>query len=207
MILARSRRYTEEEMLDLLKKLRDRHGRLSGLLIDETEGMPSSAAYNARFGGLIRAYHLIGYTPTTDYQYIEINRHLRRLHPGIVNDVVGEIRRLGGDVRHNADTDLLTINEEFTVSLVLVRCKQTPAGSLRWHIRLEQGLSPDITVAVRMNVANEAPLDFYLFPAMDVMASDLRIAEDNGALLDTYRFETLDFLFAMTERVRIEAVV
>ena len=64
----------------------------------------------------------------------------------------------------DAATDLLTINGEFTLSLVLVRCRQTAAGSLRWQIHLDTGLLPDLTVAVRMDALNKQALDYYLLP-------------------------------------------
>ena len=60
-MLERQRRFSDEEMLDRLKHLYRKHGKLSGILIDETEGMPSSAVYRTRFRGLVRAYRLVGY--------------------------------------------------------------------------------------------------------------------------------------------------
>jgi DNA invertase Pin-like site-specific DNA recombinase len=60
-ISERSRRFTNEELLAQLRSVLDREGRLSGLLIDETEGIASSSIYRTRFGSLIRAYQLIGY--------------------------------------------------------------------------------------------------------------------------------------------------
>ena len=44
MILERSKRYSDAEMLQALKDLLARHGRISGLLIDEQDSMASSAA-------------------------------------------------------------------------------------------------------------------------------------------------------------------
>ena len=55
MIRERNRRFSDEEMIDRLKRLFEHHGYLSGLIIDETEGMPSSGAYQNRFGSLLRA--------------------------------------------------------------------------------------------------------------------------------------------------------
>jgi DNA invertase Pin-like site-specific DNA recombinase len=69
LIAARSKRMDDATMLGLLEGLYKRSGMLSGLLIDEQEGMPSSATYKARFGGLIRAYALIGFHPRHDYRY------------------------------------------------------------------------------------------------------------------------------------------
>jgi DNA invertase Pin-like site-specific DNA recombinase len=66
-ILAQSNRFTDEQMLELLKAVYVKYGRLSGILIDEEEDIPSSCAFRHRFGSLVRAYKLIGYTPETDY--------------------------------------------------------------------------------------------------------------------------------------------
>ena len=57
---ARSRHFTDEELLQSLRGILAQHGMLSGLLIDEREEMPSSSAYRHRFGSLLRAYELIG---------------------------------------------------------------------------------------------------------------------------------------------------
>ena len=42
-ILERHKRTSDEELLELLRDLARRRGRLSGLIIDEAEGMPSSS--------------------------------------------------------------------------------------------------------------------------------------------------------------------
>ncbi len=165
--------------------------------------MPSSAAYRSRFRGLVRAYRLIGYIPERDYQYIRINQFLRKMHKGIVTDVIHQIQDLGGIVERDERTDLLTINDEFSASIVVARCWQTPAGSLRWLIRFDLGLSPDITVALRMDAANSVPMDYYLLPLIDLEIERLRLAEYNGAHLDTYRFDNLDYFFGLAERAKI----
>ncbi len=80
-ITARSCHLDNEQMLHLLRKTLGRHGSLSGILIDEDEETTSSSAYRSRFGSLLQAYHLIGYTPERDYAYLEISRALRRRRP------------------------------------------------------------------------------------------------------------------------------
>jgi hypothetical protein len=202
-ILERNRRFSNEEMLDRLKQLFQKHGQLSGLLIDETEGMPSSAVYRFRFNGLIRAYKLIGYTPDRDYSYIQINQFLRKMHKKSVDDAISQIQQLGGEIEKDKKTDLLTVNAEFTASIVIGRCWPTKAGSLRWLIRIETGLNPDITVALRMDSVNQSALDYYLLPSIDLESEKLRLAEENGAFLDTYRFDDLEFFFGMAERVKL----
>ena len=202
-IRERSRRYTNDELLSHLRKLLEREGRLSGLLIDEAEGMASSSVYRGRFNSLVRAYQLIGYTPDRDYQFIETNRQLRLMHPKIVDGAIARMRQLGGVVTVDPATDILTVNHEFTASLVISRCHQTAAGAFRWLIRLDGGLKPDITVAVRMDAENREPFDYYLLPSIDLALGKLTLTEENGVSLDTYRFNTLDFFFGMARRAKI----
>ena len=94
-ILARSRKLTDEEMLEKLRGVLKQHGRISGILIDEAEGLPSSTAFSHRFGSLVSAYRLIGYDPGIDYSFIEENRRLRKRHPEIVASVIQKIKALG----------------------------------------------------------------------------------------------------------------
>ena len=79
-IEGRHQRYSDEHMLAELRRLFSTTGRLSGILIDEADGLPSSGAYRHRFGSLARAYWLVGYQPERDYSFVETNKALRRFH-------------------------------------------------------------------------------------------------------------------------------
>ena len=205
-IAERCRRYTDAEMLERLTELLERRGCLSGLIIDELEDMPSSSTYRQRFGSLMRAYELVGWSPSRDYRYLETNRFLRTLHPEVVSGTVAQIERLGGAVRVDPVTDLLTINEEFTASLAIVRSTRTASGDLRWKIRLDAGLKPDITIAARMDGANTAVRDYYLLPWIDLGPQDrVRLAETNGVSLDAYRFDDLERFFELTGRATLRS--
>jgi DNA invertase Pin-like site-specific DNA recombinase len=202
-IQARSFRLTDREMLSALRTLFEREGRLSGIIIDEAERLPSSSAYSARFGSLLRAYGLIGFRPRRDYAYIEINRMLRKLHPGIVDKIIARLRSVGCTAEQDAENDLIYINNEFSISVVIVRCRHLPGGSYRWRLRLDTGLCPDITMAVRMDVRNSAPRDYYILPRIDVENPRLRLAEENGLGVDAYRFDSLDSFFELVRPVRV----
>jgi DNA invertase Pin-like site-specific DNA recombinase len=203
-ILERHRRLSDDEMLARLRELLGRHGRLSTLLIDEADPGPSSAVYRHRFGSLVHAYQAIAYAPDRDLRFLEINRHLRQLYPKFMADLVAALGRSGGLIERDSATDLLTINRLLTASIVLARARRTAGGSLRWAIRFDEALLPDITLAVRMDAANRAPLDYFLFPSLDVTPGHLRLGEDNGIFLDAYRFDTLDFFFGIAAQVRVQ---
>lgn len=200
---ARAHRYTNEELIERLRTLYQNRGFLSGLIIDETEGMPSTSVYSHRFGSLVRAYEMVGFTPDRDYRYLETNKFLRRFHPEIVNQTESQIASLGGSVRRDPATDLLRVNDEFSISLVLSRCQIPESGRNHWKVRFDTSLAPDITVAVRLDQSNQAALDYYLLPRLDFAQPRINLAERNPVEFESYRFDNLDYLYGMAERSRV----
>jgi DNA invertase Pin-like site-specific DNA recombinase len=203
-ILARSRRLSNEEMLERLRALLAKHAALSSYLIDSAEDMPTSSAYRGRFGSLLRAYQLAGYTPDRDFRYVEINRELRQLQPQFIDTMLQQLGAVGAHVTRDTATDLLVINGEYTANMVLSRCRQTATGLFRWLFKIDEAIVPDITILVRMDPANQRPADYYLFPIMDVPGSKTLLCETNGVYLDTYQFDTLEHFTNMARRRRIE---
>ena len=202
-IMARNRRFTNDELIERLRGLYQKRGILSGLIINETDGMPSSSVYAHRFGSLVRAYQIVGFTPDRDYHYMEINKFIRKMHPQIVTQTEQKIVDLGGSVIRDPATDILHVNNEFTVSLVLARCQATETFQNRWKMRFDTTLLPDITVAVRLNSSNQAPLDYYLLPRLDFIRPRISLRDQNPIEFESYRFDTLDYLYQMAERIRI----
>jgi DNA invertase Pin-like site-specific DNA recombinase len=203
-IQARSKHYTDDEMLEQLRNLFTRYGTLSGVLIDESEGMPSSSAYRSRFSSLARAYTLVGFTPERDFAFIEINRKLREAHAEHCEMLVTRLRDIGASVRQDPITELFIVNEEFSLSMIMARCQQTASGSMRWNLRFDTSLRPDVTIAVRLEPDNQSVRDYYMFPGTDLFTKRLRLSRENGILIDLFRFDDLKFLEGMAERTWIE---
>lgn len=202
-IQSRSYRMPDAEMLERLKKLCEKAGYLSGLIINESDECPSSTAYQYRFGSLLRTYSLIGYTPLRDYDYVAANHQLRMMHPQILARTVEHIQQVGGRVTIDPISDLLQVNEELMISLVLCRCQHTGSGASRWRIRFDLGLSPDITVAVRMEPGEEIARDYYILPTLDIQQPNIRLSESNASDLEIYRYDSLEALAQMSRRTII----
>lgn len=201
----RARRFSDDDLLRMLRELLGSRGTLSGMIIDEDDQMPSSAAYRSRFGSLLRAYRLIGYEPARDYRYVETNRQLRLMHPDVVRRTIKGLEAVGGIVEVDRKTDLLTVNGEVTIAIVICRCRSTPAGGMRWRIRLDAGLAPDITVVVRLEADNQTVRDHYLLPWIDVgPRGKIGMSEDNGLDVDAYRTNDLGPLYHMLRRHSLE---
>lgn len=204
LINARSFRMTDADMLESLKGILATKGLLSGITIDECDELPSSSAYRSRFGSLLRAYELVGYTPQRDYRYVAINSALRRLHPKILEDVIDGLSAEGNRIDNDRSRGQLQINDEFSLSIVLARCTPTPGGTLRWKIRFDTSKRPDVTVVVRMDRSNTNAFDYYIFPRLDLVSERLKLAEYNELALDAYRFEDLAFFYEIAAPVPVK---
>jgi len=205
-IKERNKKLSDLELLERLKKLQSQRGLLSAMIIDESEWMPPSSLYRHRFGGLLRAYRLIGYMPERDFRYVEINRKLREVHSDVMADTLAGIETLcGRRIAVDPETDLLELNYNLFISIVISRCFRTSSGKFRWKIRFDAGLHPDITVAVRMDASNENIYDYYILPFLEFGTHDLKLCEDNNIeLLDSFRSDSLDYLLGMSVNVSLD---
>lgn len=200
----RHRSYSDDQLLDRLRILLARVGRLSGMIIDEAEDMPSSSLYASRFGDLPRAYSLIGWVPGRDYSYLAINRLIRSQHKPLVAAIKDQLCATGARVDQDSKTDLLNINSEYTASLVLARCRESHAGSQRWIVRFDAVLEPDITIAARLHPGNQGVLDYYLLPSIADFGPSLRFAPHNPLSLEVFRFDDLTYFTEIARRVDVE---
>jgi hypothetical protein len=56
---------------------------------------------------------------------------------------------------------------------------------------------------VRLERTNREVLDYYLLPRLDFGGDGLQMAEQNAIEIESYRFDTLDYLYSMAKRVRL----
>ncbi len=200
----RNRSYTDDQLLERLRALLKKVGKLSGFIINQAEDMPSTCVYVSRFGTLPRAYSLIDWNPHRDYSFVEINRTIRAQHKPLVDSIVAELRGNQTLVDRQVKTDLLTINAEYTAALVLARCYTTPGGAQRWIVRFDAPLQPDITIAARLLPGNRGVLDYYIIPRIAEIGSSMRLATHNPMSLEVFRFDDLSFFSALGRRVAVE---
>lgn len=202
-IEARAVRYSDDELLDKLRHLLKLRGRLSGIMIDEEELFPSSSIFRSRFGGLVRAYSLIGYHPKHDYSYLDIKKQIAEHNLSFIENLVRDIYQYGGWGVVQEDGSLY-INDEFYISTNPVRCQRLSSGKLRWKIQFNLLNSCDVMIFPRMDSTNNTVVDYFMFPAIDVLHNDLILHESNGFILELYRFDDLSCLESLVKRTKLE---
>lgn len=199
----RSVHLTNDELLEKLKQKLESNGKLSGFIIDEDDTGPSSSVYRTRFGGLLRAYTLIGYKPEHDYSYIQINEALRSFYSGIIEDFKGEILKSNCYIDEYKYAPMLYINDELLISVLITKCTPMKSGKLRWKVRFDNSQKADITIVIRMDSQNISPLDFYIIPKIENEYSKMCMTETNNIRLDLYRFDNLDKLLQIITRMKV----
>ena len=202
-IQLRSIHLTNEDLLEKLKQKLESNGKLSGFIIDEDDTGPSSSVYRTRFGGLLRAYTLIGYKPEHDYSYLKINEALRSFYSEIIEDFKGEILKSNCHIDEYKYAPMLYINDELLISVLITKCTPMKSGKLRWKVRFDNSQKADITIVIRMNSQNISPLDFYIIPKIENEYNKMCMTETNNIRLDLYRFDNLDKLLQIITRMKV----
>ena len=92
--------------------------------------------------------------------------------------------------------------------MVLARCHtlvdKYGQSRQRWRIRFDPArFNPDLTLAIRLDAANTAELDYYLLPRMDLPEQEIRVSNRNSANFECFRFDNLNFFYGMSERERL----
>lgn len=205
-IQLRSIHLSNEDLLEKLKQKLKTNGKLSGIIIDEDDTGPSSSVYRARFGGLLRAYTLIGYKPEHDYSYLQINEALRAFYSDVIEDFKNSIEQNNCYVDSHKYAPMLCINEEIIISVIITKCKHMKSGKLRWKVRFDNTLKADITIVIRMDSQNESPRDFYIIPKIDNEFSKMVMSEKNNLRLELYRFDNLDKFLQIINRINLRDV-
>jgi hypothetical protein len=93
--LEAGRTRTDEELLDLLKGLLRREGRLTMKGILMAKGIPNCSVYARRFGSLDEAYRRIGYRPATRYRFKEVQTKIVETIQSVAERIGADLERRG----------------------------------------------------------------------------------------------------------------
>lgn len=196
---ARFRSYTvnksNEELLDGLRRLLARKGRLSVSIIQQSRTVPSPAVYHHRFGRLGKAYELIGYDAPENFKLPrdlkrrtnavreQVLHRLESLYPGYVT-VVG---------RHSRTKPYLQL-PGFTVTIQIARATKTRSlGKPKWLVDpgKMQRERTSICLLVRLVHTNDNIFDCYLLPKLGAVGR-FALREEAPKLQKATRLDSLE---------------
>jgi DNA invertase Pin-like site-specific DNA recombinase len=191
LIAARSRKWEADAMLDKLKALLKVSGRLTAKIIDAAQGMPSSVTYSNRFGGLGRAYALAGWQFERDLTFVVDRKRYKGIRKQLLEPILKNIVDSGGTYRFLDRFGLLSINDELTVCIRIVRSVKRQRGTV-WRVAFGRPRPPDIWLVARLYPQEPSILDYFILPSCDFTSRVLFIGEQMATRLASYRFDTLE---------------
>ena len=200
-LVERTGRYTEEELLAHLRKLWSRRGRVSAPLIDAEPAMPKSSTYHKRFGSLLNAYQRIGYSCSKDQSFRLVLSAVDAQEVALTENLLASLRGAGVAVEPAPGGGRFVVSGELTLAVVTARCQRTKYDTLVWPIPAPPPV--DLTIAARLNEANDGVQDYFFFPRLDRPRRHVRLRTCNHRLIEAYRFATLAPLLTLAARVTI----
>ena len=166
----RTNNKSDEQLLDDLRDLLRREGKLSQDLINFSKGIAGGSAYMRRFGSLKHAYTLIGYAGFENREAIwrERRRHqavLERFLRHVTRQFRGELRLIQFEPGNRRR--LLCFRDGLKLSVLLCPCVVNPPATPRWAVRAIPREASHVTLLCRYTLDNDAIKDCYVMPNVD----------------------------------------
>jgi len=180
--LAAGRRKTDKELLDKLRTLFRRKGRLTTKIIQAASDVPNEAVYAKRFGSLVKAYDRVGFEPHSRYRISETTGAIDKTLRSVADKLIAEFGRRRTNVTFLPEVYLLTVSRGLTIGMAVARSVANGVGvsSRRWELRKLRYRRADLTLIVRMTPSNTKIQDYFLMPTASLpprKGDRLRISE------------------------------
>ncbi len=188
---------TDEQLLDGLRRLLNEKKRLTRLLILADKRIPCVQIYDKRFGGLLRAYELIGYVPSKHYWNPVSHRTLHEIRMDTAKTAVREIRRRGKPVEMCPGNKSIIINGDTRILFMAARCITGETMKDYWEVRLAHRFDYHLRVIARVDADCSEVIDYYLLPKGVISGVAFRIFNEYQPKIDRYRCNNLQPLYAM----------
>jgi DNA invertase Pin-like site-specific DNA recombinase len=196
-----TRNRPNQAVLEALRGILAKEGRLSMDLIERTPGLPSATTIRARFGSLSRAYELVGYQRggyTRPGRLAEL-RNVRRIREEFMAKIVALSEgRVEVENRGSRFLTRLRLRGGRRVAVVVSRSFRSYKNSERWRLRCVSGDHRLVAVVARLSRTNDGFMDCFVVPPIRT-SKTLRLQRNDPRLSRAIRLvDPRDFLSAVT---------
>jgi DNA invertase Pin-like site-specific DNA recombinase len=163
--LDHGRTRSDQELIDRLRALWRREGRLSVQLMMAAKDVPDWTVYAKRFGSLTNAYRRIGYKPKARCCFRENADKTDDVICSVANAIISDLEKRGKSVTFLHEIYLLMISQDLTLAIAIARAVSdgTNAGRRvrRWELGKVRYKRSDLILVVRMNECNTNIQDYF----------------------------------------------
>lgn len=196
---------SNEQLLQDLRHLLAREGRLSHTLVEKSPGMARVTTYTKRFGSLRNAYQLIGYGRPEHYGPVDDRCRTQAMREQLMQSLTSMFPEDLSVIRKSGRFNpMFLIEKAVTVSVIVAAFARTRnTGSSRWRIRPGRESSNLMTLIARLDESNLAFLDFHVFLRLD-RSKEFYLRRDDSYLMSGVRLGDLqEFLVVLKKLLTI----
>jgi DNA invertase Pin-like site-specific DNA recombinase len=195
-----TRNKSDASLLEVLKAILEKEGKLSMDIIESTPGVASPSTFRTRFGSISRAYELTGYVAPNGFARqgrLEELRNIRRMRTELMNEIVSLSKgRVTIEDRGKRFRTRLKVRNRL-VAVVVCRCFLSYKDANRWLMKCVPGEDRLVTVLARLNPTNDSFTDYFVVPPIGTSKS-VRLLKDDPRLNRTVRLDDRgDFMAAV----------
>jgi hypothetical protein len=154
---------SDAQLLEGLRVLLQKHGRLNTAVITKSPGAASVTGYVKRFGSLLRAFELAGYGRSDQFGDHETRSRTKALRRELLAQIgarfPGEASVVWPDRRIRAH---IRLRDGLVIAVVILRSAKKADKSLCWEIRPSHYTQGSLMLLARLDETNRSYLDFYL---------------------------------------------
>ncbi len=191
---------TDYELLAMLRKVFQKHGRITSRLITEFPGIPNAKLFGIRFGSLLHAYTLAGIASATSFDFVTTRRAVRSTLLSTISKVRILIDDAGGTSSLIAHPGTLLINEAVTLRIVVARARGDIGGNVRWKIPTTGNPPAHFTIALQMEVGSIDVRHYYFIPLLEPMGRMITLRDEYPDSESSFRYDSLESMFGLPMR-------
>lgn len=195
--------WTDKEIMQRVRRLLKREGRLSETLLLQARGMPAACTMRRHFGTYRQLYERVGYHFETEDLFrgeqaersLEVRRRLVQTIAALFPEHVV--------VTHlpERNRSILMMDNSFMVSILLGRSIRRNGGPLQWVVAPSHAERDYITLLCTLNEKRDRVLNHYLLPRIEWLGRWQYLYKDDPHLEAATKLESLSNFYAAVKKL------
>jgi DNA invertase Pin-like site-specific DNA recombinase len=189
---------TREYVLETIRAIYAEHGEITKALMRKRKDSPRRNTILRLFGSYAKAYELAGVGSTRTISGMGTKHMLAPLMNKLLKDVLAIIQRTNVDVTVQSGYagTYLTLNGSCILRVCATLCYKHPTHpDTRWRIPIRRSTHADFVLVGKLNVANSAFDDYYLFDTARYSQRSVWLSLKNLHVHGHERHECLENIF------------
>jgi hypothetical protein len=198
-------RLTNQQMLEKLRVILRKHGRLTRTLIEQSPTCPGLTTYYKRFGGLRNVYACLGLRSQEEAADLLSKRQkLLFVRDDLTQHILVKFPDQLLAVRRNRRfrIRLKVRSTGVLISVAIGRWNPTRSGKIRWTFCIPKSERRSLTVVALLAQDNESVRELRVMPQMKYSMCQLQVREGSDWFSEGERVSSLDNLLEIVNRVQ-----